>query len=134
MKKLKINQKLFMAVGIIIAALFIYSFNTLDNKNLEKIKNTEVKLFIKSDNPAIPVQFNAVLISDIFDKGRKDLKGQTTPFELVIPTDKVKFLFEKTDGNANVIYKVSRESGSVSASWPVTVILVNQSNMETFGL
>jgi len=133
MKKTKFKQRVLISIGTIIAVISIYSFQVLDKKSASKIEENEIKLSITSDNPSIPVVFDACLISDIYDQGRKDLKEQTTPFELVIKSDKVKFLFKKTSGNANVSYKVSQKDASVSASWPVSVILVAQDKMETFG-
>ena len=134
MKKTGIIQKLLLSIGIIIGVMSIYSFKTLDRNNAPKIDGNEIKLSITSDNSSIPIVFDACLISDIYDKGRKDLKNQATPFELVIKSDKVKFLFKKTSGNASVTYKVSQKDGSVSASWPISVILVSKDKSETFGL
>lgn len=134
MKKNKIQQKMFIATGIVIAFVSIYSFQTMDNTTTVKIDGNELKLNITSDNPSIPIVFDACLISDIYNKGRKDIKNQTTPFELVIKSDEVKFLFKKTSGNANVTYKVSQKDGWISASWPVSTIIVVKDKMETFGL
>lgn len=134
MKKTRIKQKLLLSIGIIIAFMSIYSCKILDRNSASKIDGNEIKLSITSDNPSITIVFDACLISDIYDKGRKDLKNQTTPFELVVKSDKVKFLFKKTSGNASVTYKVSQKIGSISASWPISVILVSQDKMETFGL
>ena len=134
MKKIKIQQKMFLAIGIVLAFLSIYSFRTMDNTTTTKIDRNELKLTVMSDNSSIPIVFDACLISNIYNKGRKDIINQTTPFELVIKSDDVKILFKKTSGNANVTYKVSQKDGWISASWPVSTIIVVQDKMETFGL
>ncbi|MGQ7946069.1 hypothetical protein [Flavobacterium sp. WC2509] len=134
MEKIKIHEKMLLAIGFVIAFISFYSFQTMHNPTTAKIDGNELILTVISDKPSITIVFDACLISDIYSKGQKNIKNQTTPFELVIKSDQVKFLFKKTSGNANVTYKVSQKNGSISASWPVSTILVSKDKMETFGL
>lgn len=134
MKKIKINPRLILSIGISLAIMSICSFVVPGHNNGGKIEDNEIKLSVTSNNPSVPVVFDACLVSDIFDKGRKDLRGVNTPFELVIKSDKVRILLNKTGGNARVTYKVIHKNSSVSASWPISVIIVDPDSMESFGL
>ena len=134
MKKIKSYKNLTLTIFIMIAALIIYSCKIIPNNDTGNTNTSELKLTVKSNDPSTNIVFDACLISDIYDQDRKDLLNQTTPFEMSLKSDKVNILLKKVSGNSEAIYSVVCKDGSISASWPISVILINGSEMQTFGL
>lgn len=109
----------------------ILAFVVKDDPNTASSKMT---ITVTSLDPSETLEFDAVLSSQIFEKDRKNLHALTTPYELKLDAVEMSMLFKKTSGNVGMRVEVSQDRSKVTASWPISVVLVKESGIQTFGM
>ena len=65
----------------------------------------------------------------------KTTKGLTTPYELKVKTVDEKFIFKSTKLKSSLKIKVEKDNKTrFTEAWPITVVLVDNDKLTTFGI
>ena len=62
------------------------------------------------------------------------VKGLLTPFKMTINTNDSKFIFKSATSDSGFKIDVADQNGSLTADWSVTVLLISQKGISTFGI
>lgn len=112
MKKLIISGVLILCLGI------MFSFVNRDgNEN-------EIKITVTAEHPTS---------FDMYHNS-KTTKGLSTPYEFTIRSNSEKLIFRAEHMQSKLNIKVEKEGALMTADWPITVLLINGSQLSTFGM
>lgn len=112
-------KKTTLTILVIVTSAIIFSFTT---KNENK---GEIKITVTADNQTT---------FDMFQDS-KTTKGLTTPYEIKVKTVDGKFIFKSTELKSSLKIKVEKNSKTrLTAEWPITVILIENDKLTTFGI
>lgn len=109
-------KKISSTILALLSCVFIFSFTAIDENE------SEIK---------ITVTANKETTFDLFRDG-KTAKGLTTPYEIKVRAVDSKFIFKSAS-----TLKVKVEKGNeatLTAEWPITVLLVENNVLTTFGM
>jgi alanine dehydrogenase len=104
MKNFPTPVKIFTIIGTLLTVIAVLAFSTPNEPG------TSSKLIVTSQSEAT---FDFCIISDQYEKGRKDFLKQKTPFEMGINAKNCKILLNKVSGNSLVNFKLADERGSI---------------------
>ena len=85
----------------------------------------ETTITISSDRPT---RFDMYQNQDF-----KTLKGLSTPYTFTLKTSNAKFIFKQQELRSLKI-KVERNNAVLTADWPITVLIIDNDKLETFGI
>jgi hypothetical protein len=110
-------KKTVLITVIILTSALVFSFT-------EKHNIDEVIITITSDKPAkFDMRQDSVVV-----------KGLTTPHEIKLRSTNSRFIFKSTTPKANVTIEAKKKGAKITASWPITVLLINENELSTFGI
>ena len=102
-----------------LTSVIIFSF-TARNEN-----EGEIKITVTADKQTT---------FDMFQDS-KTTKALTTPYELKVKTVDGKFIFKSTKLKSSLKIKVEKDNKTrLTAAWPITVVLVDNDKLTTFGI
>lgn len=112
-------RKLIWTTMAVLASALIFSFSH------NRVEADKITVTVTADKPTT------------FDMycNQSTKKGLKTPYELTLSAAEAKFIF-RTQSSANPV-KISMRNGyggSLTANWPVTVVLIDRDMMTTFGI
>ena len=103
---------------VIFTAVMIFSFTT---------KNVQADETIITVTAPKPTKF------DMF-QDKKTTKGLMTPYEIKINSAKAKFIFKSVKPKTSLEVRAVKKSATVSAGWPIIVLLIEDGSLSTFGM
>ena len=105
-------KKTFLTTIIILTSLIIFSFKTT------------------TDNEEIIITVTADKLATTFDmfQDSKTIKGLKTPYQIKLKSDDSRFIFKSKNPKANLKIEARKKGAALSASWPITVLLVAGTN------
>lgn len=106
-----------------IALLASFSFAS------EQRSSPEIVITVTSDRPAV---FD--LYQSLNSRETSTQTGLKTPFTKKLSSWDAKFIFRQKDENAKLKIDVSHGTIKLTADWPVTVVIVENDTMSTFGM
>lgn len=72
---------------------------------------------------------------DMFHSAKGELKGLTTPYEMKFPRTDSQFIFRSKKAKTKLKIKVEvNDNTALTADWPITVLLITNGSMTTFGM
>jgi hypothetical protein len=87
------------------------------------------------DQITITVTSDKKTTFDMFDSTKGMLKGLTTPYEMKFARTDSRFIFKSQKSKTDLKIKVELDDQTVvTADWPITVLVVTNSSVETFGM
>jgi hypothetical protein len=110
-------KKALLTTIVILTSVIIFSFTT-------KTDNDEIVITVNADKPT---KF------DMFQNS-KTTKGLTTPYEIKLKSEDSRFIFKSKNGKTNLKIQAKKKGAELSATWPITVLLVDGDKMTTFGI
>ena len=113
-------KKLLLTIAVVLASMLIWSFATPPDGD-------EITISITADKPT---KFDMFQHSSTV----KSAKGLTTPYEIKLNSTDSKFIFKSSDQKATLKMEAKGGGGSVSASWPIIVLLIDGRTKTTFGM
>lgn len=116
-------KKALSSVALLLALASIFSFTWF------KTGESTVRITITSDTPTT---FDmAGIVGDEVMK----YSSLATPYELEIDAEKARFLFKAADTSVPVTVQAEQKGKvNITANWPITVLLVEKNELETFGM
>lgn len=110
-------KKTLLAAGALLVCVMLFSFTANTDAD-------EIVITVTADKPT---KF------DMF-QNTKVVKGLTTPYELKLQSDDARFIFKTKNLKTNLKIEARKKGASVSATWPITVLIVSGSRLTTFGM
>ena len=111
-------KKIIISISVVLASIIIVSFRPNKNKG-----NNETVITVTADKQTTFEMF----------QNDKVTKGLVTPYELKFNSDLGKFVFKASDNSILHVHLTNRNS-KLSANMVVTVILMTNETIETFGI
>ena len=113
-------MKKFILITLILAALSTYAI--VQARQFQD----EVKITVTADKKTT---------FDMFDDSQGVVKGLTTPYELKFSRTDSHFIFNSLKPKANLKIKVEMNNKeTVTADWPITVLVITNGSCTTFGM
>ena len=106
-----------VAILATLAVVMMFSFSTKNNENLIKIQ-------VQADKP---VEF------DMLKDGRLT-RSLMTPYQLTIDEKDSKMIFKSRQEKSVLKIKVDSKNSSLSSDWPLTVVLIEEGKLSSFGM
>lgn len=115
-------KKTFLTLFAALICCIVFSFKADDNKS-------ETTIIVTSDQQAT---FD--FYQNLNSKEVRSLKGLKTPYEMRLAVSDGKFIVRQVGSGARLKIEVRRANCKLTADWPVTVVLVKDDQMSTFGM
>jgi hypothetical protein len=110
-------KKTLLTTIAILTCAIIFSFTT-------NTDNDEIVITVSADKPT---KF------DMFQNS-KTSKGLTTPYEIKLKSDDSRFIFKSKNSKTNLKIQAKKKGAELSATWPITVLLIDGDKLTTFGI
>ncbi len=94
-----------------------------------------LSLETRTNKDEVTITISAVRQSsfDMFRDGNT-VKGLRTPYEMKLGSEDSKFIFKSNTSGMSLRIEVKKEGASLTATWPITVVLIEGGRMTTFGM
>ena len=115
-------KKTILTTATVLLCFIIFSFKTNENK-------TETTITVTSDKPTT---FD--FYQNLNSKEVKNLKGLKTPYQIKLSTSDGKFIFRQSGTESKLKIEFKKNKTKLTADWPVTVVLIENETLTTFGM
>ena len=112
-------QKKSLTTLVVLTSIILFSFTTThDNAS-------EITITVTSEKQRT---------FDMF-QDRKTTRGLITPYEIKVKTTDGRFIFRSAKSKSSLKIKVERDGRTaLTAEWPITVVLIDNDKLTTFGM
>lgn len=110
-------KKLFSVAAILCASMLIFSFTSASDED-------EIIITVTADKST---KF------DMFQDS-KTTKGLKTPYEIKLKSTDSHFIFKSQNSKSKLKIEAKKKGAELSASWPVTVLLIKDDKLTSFGI
>lgn len=111
-------KKILLTLSAVAALLIVFAFSS----KTENANEITVTVSAKSETTFDMVQ-NGQLT-----------KGLKTPYQMKVNADEERLLFKSTNITTVLTVEATGGTTKISASWPITVLLIEDGGMTTFGI
>src|SRR5258707_14082731 len=122
-------KKVSLILLLILTIAAISSFTNSDE--------SEITITVTSDKKTAFDLFQVTDLSNSNGDGRT-IRGLTTPYKLNVKSRNGRFIFKSTKLKSSLKIMVESNKNTdkalLQSDWPIIVLLINQGNVETFGI
>jgi phosphomannomutase len=115
-------KKTILTTVTVLLCFIGFSSSTNENK-------TETIITVTSDKPAT---FD--FYQNLNSKEVKNLKGLKTPYQIKLSTSDGKFIFRQSGTGSKLKIEFNMNNTILTADWPVTVVIIENETLTTFGM
>lgn len=115
-------KKTILTLLTVLFCFMVFSFKANEDK-------TETTITVTSDNPTT---FD--FYQNLNSKEVKNLKGLKTPYQIKLSTSDGKFIFRQSGTVSKLKIEFKKKNTTLTADWPVTVVLIENESLTTFGM
>jgi hypothetical protein len=110
-------KKRLLTTIVILTSLIIFSFKTTTD-------NEEIIITVSADKQTT---------FDMFQDS-KTVKGLKTPYQIKLKSDESRFIFKSKNPKTSLKIEAKKKGAKLSATWPITVLLIDGDKLTTFGI
>lgn len=115
-------KKINLTIVTVLLCFIVFSFKT--NKNTDEITITVNSVRLTTFD----------FYQNLDSKEVKNLKGLRTPYQIKLSVSDGKFIFRQSGQESKLKIEFTKNNTKLTADWPVTVVLVQNNLLTTFGM